>query len=210
MQPETAMVDGDGNMNAGVPPSMPGGLTQANLVNSATGAAGALAGWAISSLGRKVKIFTSYPLTSHDNSSQLAPSEMQSAIANTIDRPTSTQPVNDISTSASPAMGLPPNATSSLASSSRSKGLQLGSNKGNANSVAAQVAAQVAAEEGGALWGSDDLMDVNADEGDWSEFFRQLNPSCLNKLLQVRSRAPQLSSFRNLSQLLVSVSVIPF
>lgn len=39
-------------MNASL--SIPGGFTQASLVNSATGAAGAFAGWAMSSLGKKV------------------------------------------------------------------------------------------------------------------------------------------------------------
>lgn len=50
------------------------------------------------------------------------------------------------------------------------KGLQLGGNKMNSKMVAAQLAEQVAAKERGAnTWGTNDLMDVNADEGDWSK-----------------------------------------
>ncbi|KAG9316151.1 other/SCY1 protein kinase [Chiua virens] len=49
------------------------------------------------------------------------------------------------------------------------KGLRLGS-KMNGSSVAAQLAEQIVAEEGKInSWGND-LMDVNADEGDWSAF----------------------------------------
>lgn len=48
LKPETAIMPGDDGQIAAV---LPG---QATLVNSATGAAGALAGWAISSLGKKV------------------------------------------------------------------------------------------------------------------------------------------------------------
>ncbi|KDR75324.1 hypothetical protein GALMADRAFT_226987 [Galerina marginata CBS 339.88] len=49
--PETAIVGGAENANTTV--SVP---TQATLVNSAAGAAGSLAGWAISSLGKKVSL----------------------------------------------------------------------------------------------------------------------------------------------------------
>ncbi|KAF9242051.1 hypothetical protein BU15DRAFT_44386 [Melanogaster broomeanus] len=148
--PETVLVEGDGNVNSNVSLAIPGGLTQANVVNSATGAAGALAGWAISSLGRT-----------------LAPSEMQSTIANTVDRPIATPPISCGSASTSPAMGLPPNTHADF---SRPKGLQLGSNKTNTNAIIAQIAEQVAGEEGASIWGGDNLMDVNADEGDWGAF----------------------------------------
>jgi SCY1-like protein 1 len=50
VQPETSVTDAaaaPGNLALALP-------TQSTLVNSAAGAAGALAGWAFSSLGRKV------------------------------------------------------------------------------------------------------------------------------------------------------------
>ncbi|KAH7888422.1 hypothetical protein F5I97DRAFT_1852549 [Phlebopus sp. FC_14] len=135
--PETAIVEGDGNAN--VPPSIPGGFTQANLVNSATGAAGALTGWAISSIGRK-----------------LASSDMQSTIANTPERPTSTPPLSSNSGRASPAV---------FNESLRPKGLQL-----TANKARSQLADEWAAEESRNAWTNDDLIDIHADEGDWSAF----------------------------------------
>ncbi|KAG8213526.1 hypothetical protein J3R82DRAFT_10158 [Butyriboletus roseoflavus] len=61
--------------------------------------------------------------------------------------------------------------TTSSTSFVQPKGLQLGGSKTNAKAVAVQLAEQVAAEEGGNNnWGNNDLMDVNADEGDWSAF----------------------------------------
>ena len=53
VQPETSVTDA-----AGAPANHALALpTQSTLVNSAAGAAGALAGWAISSLGRKVRFY---------------------------------------------------------------------------------------------------------------------------------------------------------
>ena len=50
--PETAALENEGMPGFNLPPTSPGGTN--TLVNSAAGAAGALAGWAISSLGKKV------------------------------------------------------------------------------------------------------------------------------------------------------------
>lgn len=107
----------------------------------------------------------------------------------TIDRPTSAPPpIEDTrigalrpsplltsvsaanSTASSPAFP----TRSTLQSSSRTKGMQLGANK-VPPSIAAVVLAERLAEEATAEeesnpWGDDDLMDVNADEGDWSAF----------------------------------------
>ena len=55
--------------------------------------------------------------------------------------------------------------------------MQLGASKTPASVAAASLAAQLedeaAAEEGidGNPWGTDDLIDINADEDDWSECF---------------------------------------
>jgi SCY1-like protein 1 len=57
--------------------------------------------------------------------------------------------------------------------------MQLGANKIPASvasaALAVQLADEVAAAEGveGNPWGSDDLMDVNADDGDWSKSTRR-------------------------------------
>lgn len=52
--PETAAMESDVMPGFNLPPTSPGGTNA--LVNSAAGAAGALAGWAISSLGKKVGV----------------------------------------------------------------------------------------------------------------------------------------------------------
>uniref|UniRef100_A0A0W0FWE6 Protein kinase domain-containing protein n=1 Tax=Moniliophthora roreri TaxID=221103 RepID=A0A0W0FWE6_MONRR len=154
---------------------------QGTLVNSAAGAAGALAGWAMSSLGKR-----------------LVSSDMQTTMASAsdLDRPTSAPPGNDSrignlrpdpllnpipaanstvnSTVSSPAF--PPQTKMNGGSTSKAKGLQLGANKAPSGiavaSLAQQLADEAAAEDGidSNPWGNDDLMDVNADEDDWSAF----------------------------------------
>lgn len=64
----------------------------------------------------------------------------------------------------------------STPTASKSKAMQLGAHKVPASVAAAalveQLAEEAAAAEGdGNPWGNDDLIDVNADEDDWSTFF---------------------------------------
>lgn len=54
-QPETILT-GDGVHAVGL--SAPNGGLEATLVSSAAGAAGALAGWAISSIGKKARLIS--------------------------------------------------------------------------------------------------------------------------------------------------------
>ena len=76
------------------------------------------------------------------------------------------------------------------------RGLQLGGSKTNTKATAAQLAEQVAAEEGGNnIWANNnDLMDVNADEGDWSKSFHPLeyavSHSCVLFQVRLRVRLP--------------------
>ncbi|KAH0832319.1 hypothetical protein J3R83DRAFT_13329 [Lanmaoa asiatica] len=150
--PETALLDGEGNGNVSL--SIPGGFTQASLVNSATGAAGMFAERAMSSLGIK-----------------LAPSDLQSSIASTSDRRTSTPPIRNGSALIGVGADIQSQTLPPSTGVVHSKGLQLGGSKANAKAAAVQLAEQVAAEEGGNnTWGNNDLMDVNADERDWSAF----------------------------------------
>ena len=145
------------------------------LVNSAAGAAGALAGWAISSLGK-----------------QLASGTLQSTRGATIDRPTSAPAANAALASASTpaptlsrlgsdpfAMPMTPTPSSNsgptraLTSASKGKGMQLGATKvpTGVSSVpdwAEEAAAELESSTSTNPWGNDDLMDVNADEDDWS------------------------------------------
>ncbi|KAG2054993.1 ARM repeat-containing protein [Suillus hirtellus] len=145
--PETASTE-DGGDDLAV--RLPGAYTQAGLVNSATGAAAALTGWAVSSLGKK-----------------LAPADMQTTISSTIEGSTLTPTING---SASP---LPVTPVSPSANPVRSKGLQLGGNKAPTSTLADEVANE-AGQGSSRLW-NDDLIDINADEGDWSARSRVLH-----------------------------------
>lgn len=124
---------------------------------------------------------------------QLVPGDLQSDMASVIgiDRPTSAPP--PLNTAANGRLGpLPlstsrlestlsspglPTATRTAPSTSRAKGMQLGASKVPISVTNAALAAELTAElndeaETDTLnaWGSDDLMDVNADDGDWSAF----------------------------------------
>lgn len=140
--PETASTEDGGD---DLPTRLPGAYTQASLVNSATGAAAALTGWAVSSLGKK-----------------LAPADMQTTIASTIDTSILAPNINGRASS------LPVTSASSSTNPSRNKGLQLGGNKATTSTLAEEVANE-AGQGGGRLW-NDDLIDIHADEGDWSAF----------------------------------------
>ncbi|KAJ7782912.1 hypothetical protein B0H16DRAFT_1494832 [Mycena metata] len=151
--PETAISDASETLGITSP-------AQATLVNSAAGAAGALAGWAISSLGKK--------LATTDMQS-----DMTSASGMAIDRPTSAPGPGPTA----PALfdGTPPCYGVSTPTPSKSKAMQLGAHKVPASVAAAalveQLAEEAAAAEGDSNpWGNDDLIDVNADEDDWSAF----------------------------------------
>ncbi|KAG7090905.1 hypothetical protein E1B28_009982 [Marasmius oreades] len=166
--PETALnhLDKFGGENAIV-------SGQTTLVNSAAGAAGALAGWAMSSLGKR-----------------LVSSDMQTTMATATDmnRPTSVPPADNSRIGSLQPSPLPasPSAANSVVSSptlpsytpsaSKAKSLHLGANKKPSSvaaaSLAQQLAEEAAAEDGvdSNPWGNDDLMDVNADQDDWSAF----------------------------------------
>ncbi|KAG1738786.1 hypothetical protein EDB19DRAFT_1982454 [Suillus lakei] len=118
--PETVSTEEGGE---DLPARLPGAFTQAGLVNSATGAASALTGWAVSSLGKK-----------------LAPADMQTTISSAIDGSTLAPNLNG---RASP---LPLSSASPSVNPSRSKGLQLGGNKAPTSTLAAQLAEEVANE----------------------------------------------------------------
>ncbi|KAF9070890.1 ARM repeat-containing protein [Rhodocollybia butyracea] len=151
------------------------------LVTSAAGAAGALAGWAMSSIGKR-----------------LAASDMQTTMASSgtpLDRPASAPLVegshignlrpgalqtsfSEVNTTGSS----PVIPTRSTLQSNKTKGMQLGASKVPSSVAAALLADQLAEEaaaeeagiEGSNPWGDDDLMDVNADSDDWSTcYFRK-------------------------------------
>lgn len=142
------------------------GPGQTNLVNTAAGAAGALAGWAFSSLGVKVRpaFIESSPTKPLK---QLAASDLQSTIA------TQSNVTLPNITGSTPGTPVPPFTHPSTSPSevgrSKPKGMQLGGGHVSSTlSHAAEWAAEAEVETSNP-WGSDDLMDVNADQDDWSE-----------------------------------------
>lgn len=68
------------------------------------------------------------------------------------------------------AAASPPSVTH--AESSRSKGMHLGANRTLPGHLASQIMSEEGLDEEGLNpWGNDDLMDINADEGDWCMSF---------------------------------------
>ncbi|KAH7908980.1 hypothetical protein BJ138DRAFT_1067846 [Hygrophoropsis aurantiaca] len=150
--PETALTSsGDDAASETTMPMPPGGLNQAALVNTAAGAAGALAGWAISSLGKK-----------------LVPADMQSTMSTTAGSRTSTPlpapaPSFDI---LSPSPSPSANASSSSQPKARGGGMQLGATKSKLP-IGVLVAEQEARSMSGTWPGDGDGDDLLGEE-DWS------------------------------------------
>ncbi|CUA72943.1 hypothetical protein RSOLAG22IIIB_10416 [Rhizoctonia solani] len=129
------------------------GGSSAALVTSAAGAAGALAGWAISSLGRK-----------------LATSEAQGSLSNapSTDRPVSAPPES----LGTPTISALPSPAASIATvPSHGKGMQLGTKTSTKQlpNEDDEWGADTGAADVANAWGGD-LMDVNADTDDWGAF----------------------------------------
>ncbi|KZT04700.1 ARM repeat-containing protein [Laetiporus sulphureus 93-53] len=170
--PETAIPENGESVPGSLPPSSPGPNT---LVNTAAGAAGALAGWAISSISKK-----------------LAAGDLQSTIDTGTERPTSAPPPSGLTgsnglgstgserpparmstTLSSPAA---PARPASMVASSKTKAMHLGGHDTLASQSSssaipdwAQEAAAEAAISESNPWGNDDLIDINADQDDWSK-----------------------------------------
>ncbi|KAG5352188.1 hypothetical protein C0989_003269 [Termitomyces sp. Mn162] len=139
---------------------------QTTLVTTAAGAASSLAGWAISSLGKK--LITSDLQTTIGVGTSTAPLAERSI---SVPPPLETIGINSSIALTSPQTV---SASSSL-TSSRVKGMKLGSNNIPLSATAAILAGQWTDDNTESVrtenpWGNDDLIDVNADEDDWSAF----------------------------------------
>jgi SCY1-like protein 1 len=148
-QPETIQTESSANMGPITTTSAANGTGQAGLVNSATGAAGVLAGWAISSLSK-----------------QMSSTEVHSTMS-----ATTRSPIPGAYTSVSPT----PSTSSTVAPSAPVPGF--GTTSKSSMKLKPKVAAPVESladewDDGGAAnaWGTDDLIDVNADTDDWAAF----------------------------------------
>lgn len=177
--PEERSISGIGPVTT---TSAANGSGQAGLVNSAAGAAGALAGWAITSLSKQLATSEAHSSLSAAPSGLTVPSSngFGSGTSPLSSPATSPRPSEDgfafgstagpskpsINVKKAPKAALP-------SASSGSSGMKLGAAKKPA--VSTSVADSVAAEwedDGSAAnaWGNDDLIDVNADEDDWAAF----------------------------------------
>ena len=147
----------------------------AGIVNSAAGAAGALAGWAISSLSKQ--------LASSEVHSSLSASAALTNGSSTYHTPAaSPRPSDDGHSALDKASSNVATFGSGSASSSRanlpngsspSRGMKLGGATAKKPQSAPKLADMVADEwEDGEVanaWGNEDLIDVNADADDWGE-----------------------------------------
>jgi SCY1-like protein 1 len=158
------------------------GTGQAGLVTSATGAAGALAGWAIASLGRQLA--TPDVHSTMTVPSALAVPDATSPVTSPNLSGDSGRPMSSLATpagisrgaSAGPAAGVRSfGAGGSGSGGSSGSGMKLGGAKksaGPSSLVAEVIADEWADGDGDAVenaWGTDDLIDVNADADDWGE-----------------------------------------
>ncbi|KAG6862350.1 hypothetical protein C0995_016048 [Termitomyces sp. Mi166 len=155
--PETSLSDSTGNAV-----SLP---EQTTLVTTAAGAASSLAGWAISSLGKK--LITSDLQTTIEVGTSTASTERPISAPTLLGK-------NEINSSFIPSTGSQTvfASVTPLSSLSRPKGMQLGP-KVPLSTTSAVVAEQWADDTTYPVrienpWGNDDLIDVNADEDDWS------------------------------------------
>ncbi|KAJ3480112.1 hypothetical protein NLI96_g8583 [Meripilus lineatus] len=160
----------------GLPVASPGqaGQVPGGLVNSAAGAAGALAGWAITSLGKK-----------------LAATDLQSTMSSVLEtsgRPTAERAlsapqssINGLSGDFTPHVSLSSTLSSPTGTTSKARAMQLGGSKPSTSESLSKMAAEWAEEAEASTtleqsWAGDDLMDVNADQDDWSAFLALSGP----------------------------------
>lgn len=122
-----------------------------NLMNTAAGAAGALAGWAITSLGKR--------LAASDLQSTITP---QAGVA--LKSPSNADTAHTEQLAFGAALTNIPGA---FQPSDRAMGMQLGSKQKNPELSRIELDFE---EESRSPWGNDDLIDINADQDDWGAF----------------------------------------
>lgn len=153
------------------------GAGGASLVNSATGAAGALAGWAIASLGKQL------PVSEVHTAISATPAQVQQPLSvqrNSSDIFQSNAQLGGRA-SASSSRSVTPSQATRLPPARKAGGMQLGGsashvraagNAAGSTSLVDTLAGEFEedGDEVANAWGSNDLMDVNADADDWSKY----------------------------------------
>jgi SCY1-like protein 1 len=181
-QPETVQTE-DRSATAFGPvttTSTANGTGQAGLVNSATGAAGALAGWAIASIGKQLSTNEVHSSLSATPASSLAPT-YTNGITAASSTSSSPRPSTDSSIFASPNMGstskLPsiavraaPPKPKPVATNTLKLGGVKAKSKPNTSLVDTIAGEWDDGDDVENAWGNEDLIDVNADDDDWAGF----------------------------------------
>jgi len=165
------------------------------IVGTAAGAAGALAGWAISSLNRQLpsnEAHSQMTVTPEQVQKPLEIPRQASMIFNSTAPSPAATPRASFGDAARPSATSPRLGQGSRfgALSAKSGGMQLGGSsrmkqqhQSEGRSVVDALAAEFEEDEAGSVgdaWGDGDLMDVNADADDWSEFFAPWSEDTLN------------------------------
>lgn len=158
------------------------GNGQAGLVNSATGAAGALAGWAIASIGKQLNSSEAHSSIAATAAPTLAPPAFPSTNGGSpsstpnasprlsFDNPASFGATSTASTSRMSSIGVKKAVKPTIKPAS-STGMKLGGVKPKTQpSVADAVAGEWDDDGVENAWGTEDLIDVNADDDDWAAF----------------------------------------
>ncbi len=179
--PETVQSEGSGNWGPITTTSNANEAGQAGLVNSATGAAGALAGWAIASIGKQMSSTETHSTLSAAPTSSLNPPSISSNNPSASASPMVSPRLSSDSasffgatSSSSKPSGINVKKAAPRASTS-SSGMKLGGVKSKppGPSIADVLADEWQdADDTGVenAWGNDDLIDVNADTDDWAAF----------------------------------------
>jgi SCY1-like protein 1 len=154
------------------------------LVGTAAGAAGALAGWALSSLNKQIppsEMRSNLSYTPGQLRNSAGPSGHGSGSSETISVPStfsSPRPsFGDTDRTTTTTSGRPLAPKQSSVNGNRAGGMQLGSSSRakprvqDSSTLVNSLVAEIEDEFGsvGDAWGDGDLMDVNADADDWSE-----------------------------------------
>jgi SCY1-like protein 1 len=149
------------------------GASGNGLVHSATGAAGALAGWAIASLGKQLPVSEVHTTLSATPTQVQQPLSAQRSSSDIFQS-------NGQSGSTIPSRSATPSQATRLPPARKAGGMQLGGsasharqagNAAGSTSLVDTLAGEFEedGDEVANAWGSNDLMDVNADGDDWSE-----------------------------------------
>jgi len=147
---------------------------QAGLVNSATGAAGALAGWAIASIGKQMSSTETHSALSAAPASAVSAGQNGSTSTAFSSTPAPRTSSDALSFGATPSESRINVKKAAPASRPAAASMKLGGVKPKTikTSLADTLADEwdEGDEEVENAWGNDDLIDVNADEDDWAAF----------------------------------------